>query len=61
MAWYKLSPSGSAETDGRTIVALCVHGNPLLTTEFHAPLAIRDMLINVQSSDFVCEDKSESG
>jgi hypothetical protein len=43
------------------IVALCVHGNPLLTTEFHAPLAIRDMLINVQSSDFVCEDKSESG
>jgi len=36
------------------------HPNPLLTTEFHAPFAIRDMLINVQSSDFVCEDKSES-
>jgi hypothetical protein len=61
VAWYKLSPSGSAELMGRTIVALCVHGDPLLTTEFHAPLAIRDMLINVQSSDFVCEDKSESG
>jgi hypothetical protein len=48
-------------TDGRTIVALCVYGNPLLTAEFHAPLAIRDMLINVQSSDFDCEEKSESG
>ena len=60
MAWYKLSPSGSAELMGERSLHR-VHGNPLLTTEFHAPLAIRDMLINVQSSDCVCEDKSESG
>ena len=61
MAWYKLSPSGSAELMGERSLHCALHGNPLLTTEFHAPLAIRDMLINVQSSDFVCEDKSESG
>jgi hypothetical protein len=34
-----------------------VHGNPLLTTELHAPLAIRDMLINVQASDFFAKTK----
>ena len=61
MAWYKLSPSGSAELMGERSLHCACTANPLLTTEFHAPLAIRDMLINVQSSDFVCEDKSESG